>query len=213
MAKKDNFKAVITDKDFFEDCIWMSYRYCIGRHTIAAAMHAADIAKYVHYLPKNRRQFMALDIRREISDRIHWRKNVTVEGFDPKQDALSLIYKHMMENPETKNDKDYHFYVNVNTCEVYSEKLQDSDKDTYYQSLLDDFIDYNNWIKLANFLDEDSYVTIKVNYENENMDLIGFSYIDVFQKEIRLLYTSVENYKKGPYKCSYIAPEYIKEIV
>ena len=29
--------------DYEEDCMWMSYRYCIGRHAIASAMHANDI--------------------------------------------------------------------------------------------------------------------------------------------------------------------------
>ena len=33
---------------FEEDCIWMSYRYCIGRSTIAAHMHAGGIANFVY---------------------------------------------------------------------------------------------------------------------------------------------------------------------
>ena len=30
--------------DFKETCIWMSYRYAIGRKAIASVMHAEDIA-------------------------------------------------------------------------------------------------------------------------------------------------------------------------
>ena len=33
--------------DFKETCIWMSYRYAIGRKTIASLMHAEDIAKHM----------------------------------------------------------------------------------------------------------------------------------------------------------------------
>ena len=51
--------------DFMDDCVWMSYRYCIGRHTIAAHCHAADIANNV-YDPaeKNRLAFYAKDINK-----------------------------------------------------------------------------------------------------------------------------------------------------
>ena len=37
-------KITITNREM-EDFIWMSTRYCIGRHTIAAAAHADTIAK------------------------------------------------------------------------------------------------------------------------------------------------------------------------
>ena len=33
--------------DFKETCIWMSYRYAIGRKAIASVMHAEDIAKHM----------------------------------------------------------------------------------------------------------------------------------------------------------------------
>ena len=44
MAKKktENVKMMT---QYEEDCVWMSYRYCIGRHTIASHCHAGDIAK------------------------------------------------------------------------------------------------------------------------------------------------------------------------
>ena len=35
----------------FEDFIWMSYRYCIGRKTIAANMHADTIANFIYKNP------------------------------------------------------------------------------------------------------------------------------------------------------------------
>lgn len=51
-----------------EDCIWMSYRYCIGRHTIAAHMHAGEIASHAYgRMSDERTQFMSKDINREIA--------------------------------------------------------------------------------------------------------------------------------------------------
>ena len=53
--------------DYEEDCMWMSYRYCIGRHTIAASMHAADIWKNCKgRMTDERALFTAFDINREI---------------------------------------------------------------------------------------------------------------------------------------------------
>jgi hypothetical protein len=53
--------------DYEEDCMWMSYRYCIGRHTIASHMHAADIWKNCKgRISDERALFNAFDINREI---------------------------------------------------------------------------------------------------------------------------------------------------
>jgi hypothetical protein len=53
--------------NYEEDCMWMSYRYCIGRHTIASHMHANNIWKHCKgRLSKERQLFTAYDINREI---------------------------------------------------------------------------------------------------------------------------------------------------
>lgn len=53
--------------DYEEDSMWMSYRYCIGRHTIAAHMRAGDIASHCYgRMSKERSIFTAFDINREI---------------------------------------------------------------------------------------------------------------------------------------------------
>lgn len=50
-----------------EDSMWMSYRYCIGRHTIAASMRAGDIASNCYgRMSEERSIFTAYDINREI---------------------------------------------------------------------------------------------------------------------------------------------------
>ena len=53
--------------DYEEDSMWMSYRYCIGRHTIASHMHATGIFKNCYgRMSKERQLFTAYDINREI---------------------------------------------------------------------------------------------------------------------------------------------------
>ena len=46
----------------------MSYRYCIGRHTIASHMHAGEIASHAYgRMSDERSRFMSKDINREIA--------------------------------------------------------------------------------------------------------------------------------------------------
>ena len=82
MAKKKN--TINISNSSLEDMIWMSYRYCIGRHTIAAAHHAETIHSVIKSNPDlltpERKHFMALDIRREITSQIAFRSNVYIEG-------------------------------------------------------------------------------------------------------------------------------------
>jgi len=63
LAYNDNYPL----SDYEEDCMWMSYRYCIGRHTIAAHMHASDLWKNCRgRMSDERALFTAYDINREI---------------------------------------------------------------------------------------------------------------------------------------------------
>lgn len=63
LAYQDNFQL----SDYEMDCMWMSYRYCIGRHTIAASMHAPAIWKHCKgRMSDERALFTAFDINREI---------------------------------------------------------------------------------------------------------------------------------------------------
>lgn len=59
--------------DFMLDSMWMSYRYCIGRHTIAAHYRAGEIAKYCYgHISDERSIFNAYDINREIEDKLRF---------------------------------------------------------------------------------------------------------------------------------------------
>lgn len=59
--------------DYEEDCMWMSYRYCVGGHTIACNQHAYYIAKNCYGRMSDERSiFTAYDINREIEDRLRF---------------------------------------------------------------------------------------------------------------------------------------------
>lgn len=66
-AIKNFLMKYTTLTDYETDCMWMSYRYCIGRHTIASHMHANDIWKHCKgRMSKDKELFNAFDINREI---------------------------------------------------------------------------------------------------------------------------------------------------
>lgn len=61
--------------EYENDNMWMSYRYCIGRHTIASHMHASDIWKNCKgRMTKDKELFTAFDINREIEQHLSFIK-------------------------------------------------------------------------------------------------------------------------------------------
>lgn len=63
--------------EYENDCMWMSYRYCVGRHTIAAHAHAGDIATQCYGRMSDERSiFTAYDINREIEESLRWSSGV-----------------------------------------------------------------------------------------------------------------------------------------
>ena len=93
-----------------EDCIWMSYRYCIGRHTIAAHMHAGEIAANAYgRMSDERTQFMSYDINREISRilNVHDWFEFDNEWSIPKSEykPLDLLYRCLDENSITSDEE------------------------------------------------------------------------------------------------------------
>lgn len=62
--------------DYDADSMWMSYRYCIGRHSIASHMRAGDIAKECYgRMSRDRSNFNAYDINKEIEDKLRYGHN------------------------------------------------------------------------------------------------------------------------------------------
>lgn len=161
--------------EFMDDCVWMSYRYCIGRHTIAAHCHAADIANNV-YDPaeKNRLAFYAKDINQEIYNILHINNfldcdyvyNIPKEKFKP----LEILYRGFKECGIDNSDK----LKKLKTLEVYYEHSTGEFKyraimhqyADNYKSLWD-IQDLEIWQQLANYFSIDEYKTCILNDDTE----------------------------------------------
>ena len=204
MARKKKNTITISN-DRMEDFIWMSYRYCIGRHTIAAAYHADVIRGLImdnpDCLSENRKAFMAIDIRRQINDLVCWRSNVHVDG--PRDaDLYSLILYKGSEKPNEK----VKFYVD----EFYNTVTTEPCEDDKYVPYDKDYEDIIRWIKLANILDKSTHKIITTNFNGELKDVECYPY--PYKGDNGVYVTKWTSPEKTLVNDSYLADEYIVEI-
>ena len=150
--------------DYEIDNIWMSYRYCIGRHTIAAHCHAGDIANNVYgRMTKERMQFMSKDINSSIYDCLHvhdWFRidNVwNVTSFRP----LDIFYQCLNDiGIQTYDDIkkikgiECHF---TKDGELKTDVYYYNDKDKFNFKSFMDVEDLEIWQRLANLFDIDNH--------------------------------------------------------
>ena len=150
---------------FEEDYLWMSWRYCIGRHTIAAHYHAGTIARDAYgKLSDERSQFNSEDICQQIHDCLHvhnfvnmgWYGNVPKSHFKPLDVLYSIFDKEGIDSYEKvrqikelridwnreKQDFDYSIYY-----------FGDDDKDKDFGRSFWDITDLEVWQQLANLFD------------------------------------------------------------
>lgn len=163
--KKKIMESVKKTLDFSEDYVFMSYRYCIGRHTIAAHYHATTIAQDVYgKLSDGRMEFYSEDICSCIYDQLHfkdfidfgWYGNIPKDKFKPLDVIYRIFDKENIDCEEKmrsiktiaidwnkeKGDFDYSIY-----------HFNENDKNKDYGRSMYDISDLEVWQKLANLFD------------------------------------------------------------
>lgn len=103
--------------DYEEDCMWMSYRYCIGRHTIASHMHAHDIWVNCNgRMSPERQLFNAYDINREIEHCLSFNKPYfwfPITSHNRIYTTAIDIFCEFLEDYDIKSKKDLIKYRDV----------------------------------------------------------------------------------------------------
>ena len=209
--------------DFKETCIWMSYRYAIGRKSIASVMHAEDIANHMEWVPTDRWKLIGMDILREVNDRINRYSNIQIESCgDPSIDVFSVIFQWFTDN-QRKNAVEYFvkhkWYLDLVTEKVVcvEERVEDIPERTDYgcylfEDIFNDYSDYMNWIKLANlFLEKHRMVTMEFNGKVETRKMYEWWGVSVGMSDVTLdkRYSTEDDYLRGWYVCR----EYIKSVL
>ncbi len=192
MKKKDQDN--IFDKSYHEDLVWMSYRYAIGRHTIAAHQHALNIAKYEYYtLTHDQKQHFAIDIRQCIEDNLRFSEynfSIDYSIIQEERKPLEFLLQYFIDNPNWQITGDYKglTVLKDNNGNIIYEKKKTN---TYNTSPLSIMIleDLLVWMDLASYFDEDNYKVCKVEH-NGNIEEITYfdSYIYYQSKDNNLPY-------------------------
>ena len=151
-----------------EDCIWMSYRYCIGRHTIASHMHTGEIASHAYgRMSDERTQFMSKDINREIAHilNIHNWFEFDTEWSIPQSEyrPLDLLYR-CLDDANIHTDEELRRIKNITA--IYEEGKWVFDIHYYKHGdnvrSLSDIEDLEVWQQLANLFDIESHKRCKL---------------------------------------------------
>lgn len=207
--------------DFKETCIWMSYRYAIGRKSIASVTHARDIAQHIDWIPEDRRDFTARDIIQEVNDRLNWWKNIHLEfsyhGGD--NDGFTVLFDWFMDNPQedpVKYFMEHEWYINLVTKQITVKDRENPPQRQEYgfyiePDIFNEYSDYKDWINLAKYLKGATHIAA-VEYEgniNEIPVIEWYSCKTWGGGPIKLdkCYTDAKEFPQW-----YIAPEYIIKV-
>lgn len=216
--KKDKNSVVVNNKSM-EDFIWMSYRYCIGRKTIAASAHAGTIADIIfknpNLLTQDRKEFMAQDIRQCVLDTLKWNKRIRFENnyhwYNTNWDFYTLLLEGMRECPYPLEAR---YVIDMEKRTLSWEKygfrhneveILDKPDDMYHDLIV--------WMKLANALDESCHKDIIVNHNGEEKTIRCFPYAAWTQGEYKRVWASVEkDANSNITQQGYVIPELITNI-
>lgn len=118
-------KELLSDYEF--DSMWMSYRYCIGRHTIATLTRANDIASHCYgRMSEERSIFIAFDINREIERCLQleygpsWHFPIT--SFNRIYTSAIDIFCQFIEDFDIKSKEDYLKYYKIDVILTDNER-------------------------------------------------------------------------------------------
>ena len=135
LAYNDNYPL----SDYEEDSVWMSYRYCIGRHTIASHMRAGDIWKNCKgRMNKDRQLFNAFDINREIEQKlqfgpVEWHFPLT--SYNRIYTTAIDIFCEFLEDYDIKSKEDYLKYYVIDVILTDNERGYKIETTTWEEKL------------------------------------------------------------------------------
>lgn len=165
--KRQNKKQNKYLSSYEEDLVWMSYRYCVGRHTIGAHMHARNIAQHTYdRLSPKRLSFMALDIRRCIQDCLRFGQihicfdNHYTDIKRPLESFLDALKElKLTEKKDLRRIKEIRISYEGNKF-VYDVLKLDDNKEDISDMLMPDVTDLISWATLASCFDIDNHKMI-----------------------------------------------------
>ena len=173
--KKKKIKNIpdLLAKDKKDDLIYLSYHYSLGRHTISASMHSGEIARYAYKrMTKERQDFTAHDMRREIYDRLRWGSvNMYVDyNIEDKYCPIDLLMRFLKDNG-VDNVRQFRGYKRIEPVEENGElkfvtewSSEESEMNKYFSPSYS-FEDLFCWADVASLFDSKSHKWCKVKHD------------------------------------------------
>lgn len=169
LAYNDNYPL----SDYEEDSVWMSYRYCIGRHTIASHMRAGDIWRNCKgRMNKDRQLFNAFDINREIEQKlqfgpVEWHFPFT--SYNRIYTTAIDIFCEFLEDYDIKSKEDYLKYYAIDVILTDNERGYKIETTTWEEKLRNMIPVFKDVYDLENV--EDIIKLIKILKKNSTDDV------------------------------------------
>lgn len=194
--KRKKIKDIVRLRDRYRenDLIWLSRNYAMGRHSYAAS-HCEDIMTYSNeVLSPERKEFMALDIRRELADHLRWQSfffDVPM-GIEETQSPLDLFLRFITENGLDTEDKikEYsHIQVVVAPDGSISYRSEKKPQENTWFNAYDSIDDYLGWDELASYFLPFCHKKCRVRYDGKE-SIIPYidTWVSVHNREGRILY-------------------------
>lgn len=190
------YKNFTLDPLEFEDFIWMSYRYCIGRKTIAASNHANTIfnilMKNPDVLSEERKEFIAKDIRKCILDTIRWNKCIKINNLYMGDDNWDMYSSILVASNSCNTPKDAIYTLDaaskIVTWNINSEKTNN----TIHERFDDMYYDLMPWVKLSNWLDKKCHKIIKTDNDKQ-LEIICYPYVTFINGKYEMVWDQVSH--------------------
>lgn len=152
------------------DLLWMSMRYCIGRHTIATSNHAYEIANIIYDNPGALSNFeltrLAIDIRDEIIGILRWDPRIKITGTAAGHD----MYSELLYTIQTIDDPHrtlFEYNAAYKVFETYPLGDTNLERVRSRAHIDCDYADLIPWVKLANALDKSTHKKIVCEWEDD----------------------------------------------
>lgn len=182
---------MLDEKQFLEDLLWTSYRYCIGRHTYVTTL-ASDMGEYFYdKLSDERKEFIACDIRSSIEDYLRFQRfsfsfDYTVSKADRKPMETLLEFLNKQDNCDNG------FLANIKSISVYKKdenieyEVSKTDKPKYELPIYEhDLLDLLPWMDLASLFDMKNHKILVLKKEDGTLEETECyeSYVNESEKE------------------------------
>ncbi len=170
---------------FEVDSMWMSIRYCVGRHTIASHAHAQNVATIMYdKLDNEQRVFQAMDINREITTQLRFEGfYINIPNYDELyrngilSSAYSLLMNFCAENNLKLTDLAKFDRIDVTMVDgkIKYETKEHVDENPHFHFSAFDIRDLSIWDALAGLFNSNHHTTVTVTYDGKTETIDCFT--------------------------------------